>query len=182
MPDDGPLEPPDGWGAPPPLPPLPPLEEPPPLPGWDQPPPLPTWEQQPPPLSDPTQPLPGWAPPSGYGPPPQGPGYGYGYGNDAYGYGPAYGAGPIAHPRGTTVMVLGGLSLASFLCCPFWICGVLAWVLGNQALKEIDAQPGRYTNRSSVATGRNLGIAGTCIAIGMVVLWGGVQLALALAG
>ena len=181
MTEPGPPDRPDGWDAPPPLPPLPPLEEPPPLPGWDQPPPLPGWDQQPPPLPGPgqqppplpVQPLPGWGPQ-------QGPGYGYG--GEAYGYGPMYGAGPQPHPRATTITVLGGLSLASFLCCIFWVCGIVAWVLGSQALKEIDAQPGRYTNRSAVATGRNLGIAGTCIGIALVVLWGGVQLALATAG
>ncbi len=84
-------------------------------------------------------------PPGGY--PPQGGGYGGGY---AGGYG---GGRAVDHPQGTTILVLGICSLV--------ICGLLgpvAWIMGNNALKEIDANPSAYTNRGSVSAGRICGI------------------------
>lgn len=96
-------------------------------------------------------------PPGGYGPP--------GYGPP--GYGPAgYGMGgyPMEHPQGTTVLVLGVLSLV--------VCGVLgpvAWTMGNTALKQINANPGAYTNRGNVQTGRICGMISTALlAIGIL--------------
>ena len=63
--------------------------------------------------------------------------------------------GPVDHPKGMTVLVLGILSL---VCCgPL---GIVAWVMGNTALREIDAEPGRYGNRQLVQIGRILGIIG----------------------
>ncbi len=63
------------------------------------------------------------------------------------------------HPSGTTVLVLGILGLV--------LCGVLApvaWIKGNAAQREMDAQPNvNWTNRGSVTTGRILGIVGTVI-------------------
>lgn len=63
------------------------------------------------------------------------------------------------HPSGTTVLVLGILGLV--------LCGVLApvaWIKGNTAKSEMDAQPNiTWTNRGSVTTGRILGIIGTVI-------------------
>ena len=67
--------------------------------------------------------------------------------------------GPVDHPKGMTVLILGILSLVC--CSPL---GIAAFVMGNNALKEIDAQPGRYSNRQIVQIGRILGI------IGMVLL------------
>ena len=67
--------------------------------------------------------------------------------------------GPVDHPKGITVLVLGILSIVC--CSPL---GIVAFVMGNNALKEIDAQPGRYGNRQIVQIGRILGI------IGMVLL------------
>jgi hypothetical protein len=70
------------------------------------------------------------------------------------------------HPRGTTILVLGILSLVCFQ--PL---GIVAWVMGNSALREIDAAPGRYSNRQTVQIGRILGIIGTVLMIiGLVVL------------
>ena len=70
-----------------------------------------------------------------------------------------YGAGgqgfPVDHPKGMTVLVLGILSIVC--CAPL---GFVAWVMGNTALREIDAQPGRYGNRQLVQIGRILGIIG----------------------
>jgi hypothetical protein len=36
--------------------------------------------------------------------------------------------------------------------------GIAAWVMGNRALREIDANPGAYTNRGTVNAGRICGI------------------------
>lgn len=92
-------------------------------------------------------------PPSGgYGAPPPG-----GFHQPGYGYG-GYGSGLVEHPEGTTVLVLGIISLA--------VCGLLgpvAWIMGNGALREIDADPGRYSNRSQVQTGRICGIITTIV-------------------
>jgi hypothetical protein len=71
-----------------------------------------------------------------------------------------YGYGMIDHPEGTTILVLGIVSwVACGLAAPF------AWAMGNQALKEIDANPGRYANRSNVQIGRILGIVWCCLAM-----------------
>jgi hypothetical protein len=57
------------------------------------------------------------------------------------------------------VLVLGIIGL--LICAP---CGIVALVLGNTAIKEIDANPGAYTNRGMVNAGRILGIIA-------IVLW-----------
>jgi hypothetical protein len=65
---------------------------------------------------------------------------------------------PQAHPQGTTVLVLGILSLV--------ICGFLgpvAWIMGNNALAEIDRNPAAYANRSTVNAGRICGIVATVL-------------------
>ncbi|MBM6401490.1 DUF4190 domain-containing protein [Phycicoccus sonneratiae] len=79
--------------------------------------------------------------------------------------------GPVDHPKGITILVLGILSLVC--CSPL---GIAALVMGNNALKEIDAQPGRYSNRQLVQIGRILGIIGIVflvISILWVVFFGG---------
>ena len=96
---------------------------------------------------------------SDYGstPPPPPPGDGGGYAAPP----PMGGGGQIEHPKGMTVLILGILGLVC--CSPL---GIVAFVMGNNALKEIDAQPGRYSNRQIVQIGRILGI----IAIVLLVL------------
>jgi hypothetical protein len=78
---------------------------------------------------------------------------GGGYPPGAYPSGP-YGA-PQPHPQGTTVLVLGILGLV--VC---FIPGIVGLVLGNRALKEIDANPAAYNNRQNIVVGRILGIIG----------------------
>ncbi len=111
-------------------------------------------------------------------PPPSGSGGGGGYdapppGSGDGGYG-GYGAppppaggtgGPVDHPRGMTVLILGILSLVC--CSPL---GIVAFVMGNNALKEIDAQPGRYGNRQIVQIGRILGIIGMVLLV-LSIIW-----------
>ncbi|GAB3914923.1 hypothetical protein GCM10011575_40490 [Microlunatus endophyticus] len=77
---------------------------------------------------------------------------------------PGYGAVPQPHPRGVPVLILGIVGLV--ICFP---CGIIAVVLGNGALKEIDANPGAYTNRGMVNAGRILGIIAIVIwVIGLI--------------
>jgi uncharacterized membrane protein YjgN (DUF898 family) len=87
-----------------------------------------------------------------YGPPPQ-----YGYPPPNYG---------IEHPKGTTVLVLGILSLV--------ICGLIgpfAWSIGTRTLAEIDAAPpGYFSNRGQVTAGRICGIVATALLIVTVVV------------
>jgi uncharacterized membrane protein YjgN (DUF898 family) len=65
------------------------------------------------------------------------------------------------HPNGTTVLVLGILSLV--------LCGVLgpfAWSMGSKALREIEANPSvQWSNRSNVTAGRICGIIGTVLLV-----------------
>jgi hypothetical protein len=78
---------------------------------------------------------------------------------------PATGGGPVDHPKGMTILILGILSLVC--CSPL---GIAAWLMGNGALKEIDANPQAYSNRQIVQIGRILGIIGTVILI-LSVIW-----------
>ena len=76
-----------------------------------------------------------------------------------------YGWGPREHPQGTTVLVLGILSLV--------VCGLLgpfAWSMGHSALQEIDANPSAYSNRGLVYAGYICGIIATCLLAVVVVI------------
>lgn len=114
----------------------------------------------------------GSQPPPGWGtPPPSRPGY---IAPSPYGWG----APPRDHPNGTTVLVLGILSLVA--------CGVLgpiAWGMGNTALREMDAQPDVvWGNRGNVTAGRICGIIGTvllAVGIAWILLWVGLFTSLA---
>jgi phosphotransferase system glucose/maltose/N-acetylglucosamine-specific IIC component len=57
------------------------------------------------------------------------------------------------HPQGTLVLVLG---ICAWVLCG--LCAPFAWVMGSNALKEIDANPTAYSNRSAVQAGRILGM------------------------
>lgn len=76
-----------------------------------------------------------------------------------------WGAPPPKHPKATLVLILGILGLI--------VCGVLApfaWVMGNRAVAEIDANPGVYDGRGEAQAGRILGIIGSVLLIiGVVV-------------
>jgi hypothetical protein len=73
---------------------------------------------------------------------------------------------PQPHPQGTTILVLGILSIV--------ICGILgpiAWVMGNNAVAEIDRNPAAYSNRSTVNAGRICGIIGTVLLVLSILFW-----------
>lgn len=65
-----------------------------------------------------------------------------------------------SHPKGMTVLVLG---IISVVLAP--ICGPFAWSMGRKTLREIDAAPMAYSNRSEVSVGMILGIVGTVVLI-----------------
>ena len=70
------------------------------------------------------------------------------------------------HGGATAALVLGilGLSLVPGL-------GILAWVLGARALQEIDADPqAGWTNRDHANIGKILGIIGTLLFLGIVLV------------
>jgi hypothetical protein len=71
------------------------------------------------------------------------------------------------HPDGTTILVLGILSLV--------VCGILgpfAWNMGNKALREMNANPGVvYRNRGNVTAGRICGMVASILVIALVALF-----------
>ena len=66
---------------------------------------------------------------------------------------------PLRPHRGTLILVLGILGL---VCC--FICGIIAWVMGNNDLRDIDA--GRID-----PSGRGLTQAGKICGMIGVILW-----------
>jgi len=80
--------------------------------------------------------------------------------------------------NGTMILVFGILGI---VCCG--ILAPIAWVMGNNALKTIDAGQGDPSQRQTVVVGRILGIIGTvlivlgilfyAVAIGMAIVGGG---------
>ena len=79
---------------------------------------------------------------------------------------PAYGGYAQPHPRGTLILVLGIISIFCFGI----ILGPIAAVMGKNALTEIDANPGAYTNRGLVQVGMILGIVAIVLwVIGLIV-------------
>jgi hypothetical protein len=114
-------------------------------------------------------PTPGPGQPPGYGgspshgPPPA-------YGQPGYGPPPGYGqpgyGGTREHPQGTLILVFGIMSLVlGFSCGIGFLLGPVAWIMGNNALTDIDAAPSMYSNRSSVQAGRICGIVSTAFLI-----------------
>ncbi|MEU6712243.1 DUF4190 domain-containing protein [Nonomuraea sp. NPDC046802] len=83
-----------------------------------------------------------------------------------------YGPPPQSHPNGTTILVLGILSLV--------VCGFLgpfAWVMGNRALREIDESGHYFENRGTIQAGRICGIISSAlmiIGVGIFVLMFGI--------
>jgi hypothetical protein len=108
-------------------------------------------------------PTPGYGPPPGYPPPPAPPQPQVQWGppNVAQAYGSPYRAFVgYEHPQGITILILGILGL---VVCQ--LTGPFAWVMGNAALRDIDANPAAYSNRSTVQAGRICGIIATAILV-----------------
>jgi hypothetical protein len=73
---------------------------------------------------------------------------------------------PKPHPRGTLILVLG---ILSFFICGI-VLGVVAFVMGNNALKEIDSNPSAYSNRSVVNAGRICGLIGAALSVVLLIV------------
>ena len=85
-------------------------------------------------------------------------------------YGPGYATYPGAlpdHPSATTAMVLGIIGLAGLLFCGgiTLVLSPFAWAMGGKAVREIDAQPGRFGGRDKAQAGRVMGIIGTVLLV-----------------
>jgi hypothetical protein len=71
--------------------------------------------------------------------------------------GPGFFAPTAQHPKGTQILVLG---IVSLVCCG--LLGPVAFVMGNNARKEMAANPGvTYTNSTQITVGWILGIIAT---------------------
>jgi hypothetical protein len=87
-----------------------------------------------------------------------------GYGQPGYGQ-VGYGA-PPAHPSATTALVLGLVSLIGlFICLVPIVAAPFAWRTGSRVVREIDAQPGRWSGREQAQAGRIMGMIGTVILV-----------------
>lgn len=73
---------------------------------------------------------------------------------------------PLAPHRGTLILVLGILSI---VCC--FICGIIAWVMGNKDLKEMAAGRMDPAGRGLTNAGKICGIVGIVVQIVYFVLW-----------
>jgi uncharacterized membrane protein len=89
-----------------------------------------------------------------------------------YGQQPAGGQAPREHPQGTTIMILGIVSL--FTC---FILGIVAVVKSKAVLQEIDANPGAYTNRGNVQAGRICGIISIILQVIGIVIYAVIAIA-----
>lgn len=85
--------------------------------------------------------------------------------------------GTVPRPhRGTLVLVLGILGL---VCC--MPCGIVAWVLGNQDMKDMAAGTMDPTGMGMTKAGKILGIISVALAVVSLIVWG-VVVALGVAG
>lgn len=80
---------------------------------------------------------------------------------------PTYG-GPMTppHPSATTAMVLGICALGGmFICGLPIVLAPFAWLIGGRAVKDIDANPGRYSGRQQAQAGRIMGMIGSALLV-----------------
>ena len=60
------------------------------------------------------------------------------------------------HPQAVLAFVLGIMSVAGLM-----VLGPVAWVVGRNVVRDIDAEPGVYRNRGVALAGMIMGIVGT---------------------
>ena len=98
------------------------------------------------------------------------------YSGQPYGaYPPGYGAGLPEEPSATTAMVLGIIGLVGIAFCGgiTLVLSPFAWAIGRKSLREIDANPGRFSGRDKANAGKIMGIIGTVfLALGIVAIIG----------
>ena len=68
--------------------------------------------------------------------------------------------------RGTTILVLGIIGIA---CC--MICGIIAWIMGNNDLKEMDAGTMDPEGRGITQAGKICGIVSVGLNIIGLLIW-----------
>ncbi|UCH33740.1 MAG: DUF4190 domain-containing protein [Armatimonadota bacterium] len=73
---------------------------------------------------------------------------------------------PMQPHRGAMILVFGILGI--LVCC---ILGIVAWVLGNNDLREMDAGRMDPTGRGLTSAGRILGMISVGLAVLWVILW-----------
>ena len=71
----------------------------------------------------------------------------------------------VAPHRGVLILVLGILGI---VCC--FICGIIAWVMGNNDMREIDAGRMDQTGRGLTQAGKICGMVGVILAIVVIVI------------
>lgn len=72
---------------------------------------------------------------------------------------------PLAPHRGTLILVLGIVSIA----CSCFICGIIAWVMGNNDLKQMAAGMMDRTGEGLTKAGKICGIVSVILAIVFIV-------------
>jgi hypothetical protein len=72
----------------------------------------------------------------------------------------------VAPHRGVLILVLGILGI---VCC--FICGIIAWVMGNNDLREIDAGRMDPTGRGLTQAGKICGMVSVILQIVGFVIW-----------
>lgn len=77
-----------------------------------------------------------------------------------------YNPGALAPHRGALILTLGIIGLV--LCL---ICGIVAWVMGNSDLREMDAGRMDPAGRGMTQAGKILGIISVCLAAFGVFIW-----------
>ena len=70
--------------------------------------------------------------------------------------------------NGILILILGILSFVGFGC----VTGLPAWIMGNSALKAIDAGEADASERGMVQAGRILGMVACLVVIAVIVIWG----------
>ena len=73
---------------------------------------------------------------------------------------------PLRPHRGVLILVLGILGI---VCC--LICGIVAWVMGNGDLREMDAGRMDPSGRGLTQAGKICGIISVVLAILGIVMW-----------
>jgi hypothetical protein len=106
------------------------------------------------------------------------------YGTQPYGaYPQGYAPGQPEHPSATTAMVLGIVGLVGIAFCGgiTLVLSPFAWAIGRRAVREIDAEPGRYSGREKANAGKIMGLIGTILlALGLLAIAAFIVLAIAI--
>lgn len=69
------------------------------------------------------------------------------------------------HPQGTLILILGILGFVTS-----GVCGLIAWIMGSKAQKEIEASGVSYSNEGNIKIGKILGMITTILAIVGIVI------------